>query len=150
MDLQKPAIARRQYVRGGRSASATARSIKRGSMSREMLTGNVAAAWGARLAEVDYVPAFPITPQTEIVETLSKWLHAGTMNGRYVSMDSEHAYPLDLIRKFEEARPFRGPKMFLASAPCPTGWHFDPARSNRYAKLEVDCCLFPLKKAINA
>jgi pyruvate ferredoxin oxidoreductase alpha subunit len=39
-------------------------------MTRQMLTGNVAAAWGARLAEVDYVPAFPITPQTEIIETL--------------------------------------------------------------------------------
>jgi pyruvate ferredoxin oxidoreductase beta subunit len=59
------------------------------------------------------------------------------------------AYPLDLLRKFEEAMKFKGPKMFLASAPCPTGWHFDPARSNRYAKLEVECGLFPLKKAIN-
>ena len=42
-------------------------------MTRIMLTGNAAAAWGARLAEVDYVPAFPITPQTEIVETLARW-----------------------------------------------------------------------------
>jgi pyruvate ferredoxin oxidoreductase alpha subunit len=37
------------------------------------------------------VPAFPITPQTEIVETLSKWSHDGTMNGRYVCLDSEHS-----------------------------------------------------------
>jgi pyruvate ferredoxin oxidoreductase beta subunit len=59
------------------------------------------------------------------------------------------AYPLDLLRKFEEAMQFKGPKMFLASAPCPTGWRFDPARSNRYAKLEVECGLFPLKKAIH-
>ena len=29
-------------------------------MVRRMLTGNAAAAWGARLAAVDYVPAFPI------------------------------------------------------------------------------------------
>ena len=59
------------------------------------------------------------------------------------------AYPVDLMRKFEEAKQFKGPKMFLASAPCPTGWHFDPAKTNRYAKLEVDCGLFPLKKAIH-
>jgi pyruvate ferredoxin oxidoreductase beta subunit len=58
------------------------------------------------------------------------------------------AYPLDLMRKFEEARQFSGPKMFIASAPCPTGWHFDPAKTQRYAKLEVDCGLFPLKKAV--
>jgi pyruvate ferredoxin oxidoreductase alpha subunit len=56
-----------------------------------MLTGNVAAAWGARLAEVDYVPAFPITPQTEIIETLGQWCASGTMPGQFVSMDSEHS-----------------------------------------------------------
>ena len=59
------------------------------------------------------------------------------------------SYPLDLMRKFEEAKAFQGPKMFLASAPCPTGWHFDPAKTERYSKLEVDCGLFPLKKAIH-
>ena len=43
-------------------------------MKRTLLTGNAAAAWGARLANVDYVPAFPITPQTEIIESLSEWI----------------------------------------------------------------------------
>ena len=57
-------------------------------------------------------------------------------------------YPLDLVRKFEEAKQVRGPKMFLASAPCPTGWHFDPSKTQRYSKLAVDCGLFPLKKAV--
>ena len=60
-------------------------------MAREMLTGNAAAAWGARLAEVDYIPAFPITPQTEIIETLARWIHAGEMGARMVTMDSEHS-----------------------------------------------------------
>jgi pyruvate ferredoxin oxidoreductase alpha subunit len=56
-----------------------------------MLTGNAAAAWGARLAGVDYVPAFPITPQTEIVETLARWSAAGDMAARFVTLDSEHS-----------------------------------------------------------
>jgi pyruvate ferredoxin oxidoreductase alpha subunit len=56
-----------------------------------MLTGNMAAAWGARLAAVDYVPAFPITPQTEIIDTLAQWCGDGTMCGRFVRMDSEHS-----------------------------------------------------------
>ncbi|WP_340820178.1 hypothetical protein [Methanolobus sp. WCC4] len=60
-------------------------------MKREMLTGNAAAAWGVRLAEVDYVPAFPITPQTEIIETLSGWISDGVMDTRFVTMDSEHS-----------------------------------------------------------
>jgi pyruvate ferredoxin oxidoreductase alpha subunit len=56
-----------------------------------MMTGNLAAAWGARLADVDYIPGFPITPQTEIVETLSKWCDRGTLGARFVTLDSEHS-----------------------------------------------------------
>jgi len=56
-----------------------------------MLTGNKAAAWGARMAAVEYVPAFPITPQTEIVETLAKWFTDGTLQGKFTNMDSEHS-----------------------------------------------------------
>ncbi len=60
-------------------------------MVKEMLTGNYAAAWGARLAEVDYVPAFPITPQTEIIEALSQWINDGVMDAKFTNMDSEHS-----------------------------------------------------------
>ena len=60
-------------------------------MTRAMLTGNAAAAWGARLARVDYVPAFPITPQTEIIETLARWITAVEIPTRMVTMDSEHS-----------------------------------------------------------
>jgi pyruvate ferredoxin oxidoreductase alpha subunit len=58
---------------------------------RTLLTGNAAAAWGARLADVDYVPAFPITPQTEIIELLAQWSAEGLLPARFVTMDSEHA-----------------------------------------------------------
>lgn len=60
-------------------------------MTRTLLTGNAAAAWGARLAGVDYVPAFPITPQTEIIETLANWIDSGEMLGRLVTLESEHS-----------------------------------------------------------
>jgi pyruvate ferredoxin oxidoreductase alpha subunit len=56
-----------------------------------MLTGNKAAAWGARMSGVEYVPAFPITPQTEIVETLAEWFADGTLQGKFTNMDSEHS-----------------------------------------------------------
>jgi len=58
---------------------------------RQLMTGNAAAAWGARLARADYVPAFPITPQTEIIETLAAWIDAKEMPGRLVTMESEHS-----------------------------------------------------------
>ncbi|MDJ0705673.1 MAG: hypothetical protein QNJ46_20600 [Leptolyngbyaceae cyanobacterium MO_188.B28] len=60
-------------------------------MVRMLLTGNAAAAWGARLADIDYVPAFPITPQTEIIESLAAWFADGTLQGKFVTLDSEHA-----------------------------------------------------------
>ncbi len=60
-------------------------------VKRMLLTGNGAAAWGARLARVDYVPAFPITPQTEIIETLANWIDGGAMTARLVTLESEHS-----------------------------------------------------------
>ncbi len=60
-------------------------------MVSKLLTGNAAAAWGARLAEVQYVPAFPITPQTEIIERLARWFDDGTLRGKFVTLDSEHS-----------------------------------------------------------
>ena len=60
-------------------------------MKRQLMTGNAAAAWGARLSGVDYVPAFPITPQTEIIETLSEWFESGDMQGKITVLESEHS-----------------------------------------------------------
>ena len=60
-------------------------------MTRALLTGNAAAAWGARLAGAEYFPVFPITPQTEIIETLGRWIDRGEMGGRMVTLDSEHS-----------------------------------------------------------
>lgn len=60
-------------------------------MKRTLLTGNGAAAWGARLAGVDYIPAFPITPQTEIIEAIANWADSGEISGRMVTLESEHS-----------------------------------------------------------
>jgi len=60
-------------------------------MKRQLMTGNAAAAWGARLANIDYVPAFPITPQTEIIETLAGWFEQGDMLGKMTVLESEHS-----------------------------------------------------------
>jgi pyruvate ferredoxin oxidoreductase alpha subunit len=62
-----------------------------GAVKGKLLTGNVAAAAAARLARVDYIPAYPITPQTEIVETLADWVREGKMDSRFVQLESEHS-----------------------------------------------------------
>lgn len=58
-------------------------------------------------------------------------------------------YPLDLEEKFARAAAYRGPKLFLAFAACPTGWLFDPAHTPNVAKLAVECGIWPLKEAIH-
>ena len=60
-------------------------------MTRALITGNQAAAWSARLARAEYMPVFPITPQTEIIETLAEWIDGGEMDCRMVTMESEHS-----------------------------------------------------------
>src|SRR3972149_6277157 len=44
-------------------------------------------------------------------------------------------YPVDLARKFETAKRLRGPRLFLAAAPCPTGWGVDPAQTPGHGRL---------------
>jgi pyruvate ferredoxin oxidoreductase alpha subunit len=60
-------------------------------MTHKLLTGNSAAAWGARLAKTDYIPAFPITPQTEIIEDIAHWIDSDDMDARMVTFESEHS-----------------------------------------------------------
>ena len=60
-------------------------------MKGRLITGNGAAAWAARLARVDYVPAYPITPQTEIIETIAKWVSEGSMDAKVAQLESEHS-----------------------------------------------------------
>ena len=58
---------------------------------KQVITGNAAVATAVKLCNVDYIPAYPITPQTEIVELLSKWINEGKMNAKFVMFDSEHS-----------------------------------------------------------
>lgn len=56
------------------------------------------------------------------------------------------AEPVDLARKVEKARELKGPKLFLALAPCPPGWHFDARETVEIGKLAVKTGLWPLKE----
>ncbi len=56
-----------------------------------IMKGNYAAAEAARLCRVGFVPAYPITPQTTIVEHLADLIASGKMDASYINMDSEHS-----------------------------------------------------------
>ncbi|MCB0585035.1 MAG: hypothetical protein KDD06_06910 [Phaeodactylibacter sp.] len=56
-----------------------------------VMKGNYAAAEAARLCRAGFIPAYPITPQTTIVERLSELVSEGKMDATYINMDSEHS-----------------------------------------------------------
>jgi pyruvate ferredoxin oxidoreductase beta subunit len=66
----------------------------------------------------------------------------------YVATVSSHD-PVDLAEKVRRAQRFRGPKLFLALAVCPTGWGFDPRWSDEIARLALDTGVWALKEAVD-
>ena len=58
---------------------------------RKYISGTKAAAEGARLAEVQVVAAYPITPQTSIVEYLSSFVANGELDAQMIPVESEHS-----------------------------------------------------------
>jgi pyruvate/2-oxoacid:ferredoxin oxidoreductase alpha subunit len=58
---------------------------------RMFLTGNHAAAYGAKLSRPQVIAAYPITPQSPIYEKLSEWDGQGVLGGRMMRVESEHS-----------------------------------------------------------
>jgi pyruvate ferredoxin oxidoreductase alpha subunit len=54
-------------------------------------TGNTMVAEAIRQCAPDVVPAYPITPQTTVVEELAKFVANGRMHAEYVNVESEHS-----------------------------------------------------------
>jgi 2-oxoisovalerate ferredoxin oxidoreductase alpha subunit len=60
-------------------------------MTKMVITGNSAVAYGAKLARAEVVAAYPITPQTTIVEKLAEFVGNGEMDTQYIMVESEHS-----------------------------------------------------------
>ncbi len=58
---------------------------------RKVVTGNMAAAIGAKLCKPDVISAYPITPQTTIVEYIADFVADGSLKTQYVKVESEHS-----------------------------------------------------------
>jgi pyruvate ferredoxin oxidoreductase alpha subunit len=54
-------------------------------------TGNIMVAEAFRQCAPDVVPAYPITPQTTIVEEYAKYVAQGRVHTEYVTVESEHS-----------------------------------------------------------
>jgi len=60
-------------------------------MVTKVISADHAVAWGARLCRPEVIPAFPITPQTLIMELLSEFINDGEFDADFIPAESEHS-----------------------------------------------------------
>ena len=56
-----------------------------------VITGNHAASYGAKLCRPHVIAAYPITPQTEVVEKLAVMVGDGELKAEFLKVESEHS-----------------------------------------------------------
>ena len=64
---------------------------------REVLMGNHATSWAVKLARAQVISAYPITPQTQVVEELSEMCASGELKAKFIKVESEHSAMACLI-----------------------------------------------------
>ena len=58
---------------------------------QKILTGNQASAWGVMCARAQVISAYPITPQTTIIEELADLVAKGMLDANFIKVESEHS-----------------------------------------------------------
>ena len=58
---------------------------------KERMSGNEAVAYAIRQVDPDVMPAFPITPSTEIPQMVSTYIANGQMQTEFIPVESEHS-----------------------------------------------------------
>ena len=65
---------------------------------KQVLEGSHAVSEAVRLARVEVISAYPITPQTHIVEAISGYCADGSMEARFLCVESEHSAMAAVIK----------------------------------------------------
>ena len=58
---------------------------------KERMSGNEAVSYAIRQVNPDVMPAFPITPSTEIPQMVSTYIANGQMDTEFIPVESEHS-----------------------------------------------------------
>jgi len=64
---------------------------------KKVITGNDAVAYGVMLSRAQVISAYPITPQTPIVEELSKMCADRRLKAKFLKVESEHSAMASVI-----------------------------------------------------
>jgi len=78
---------------------------------KKVITGDHAVAIGAKLCRVDVVPAYPITPQTLIIEHIADFVNDGELDTKFLTMESEHS-----VMSASAAASAAGARVFTATS----------------------------------
>jgi len=60
-------------------------------MPKMVISGNHAQSYGVKLARAEVIAAYPITPQTQIVEKIADFIANAEMKAQYIQVESEHS-----------------------------------------------------------
>ncbi len=58
---------------------------------KKVIMGNHAVSYGVRASEAKVISAYPITPQTHVVELLSEMCANGEIDAKFIKVESEHS-----------------------------------------------------------
>ncbi len=58
---------------------------------KKVIMGNHAVSWGVMRSRAQVIAAYPITPQTQIVEELSEMCASGKLDATFIKVESEHS-----------------------------------------------------------
>lgn len=64
---------------------------------KKVIMGNHALSYGAMLSRVQVISAYPITPQTQVVELLSEMCASKALDAQFIKVESEHSAMAALI-----------------------------------------------------
>jgi pyruvate/2-oxoacid:ferredoxin oxidoreductase alpha subunit len=106
-------------------------------MVKELLTGNQAAAYAAKGVNVQVVAAYPITPQSPVVETISSFVETGKMpQTQFVTVESEQSAITALI-----AASATGSRVFTATSANGLAYMFELLCWAAGSRLPVVVCV---------
>jgi len=77
----------------------------------ELMVGNKAVAYGAKLARIEVTSAYPITPQTTIVQYLAEFVAKGELDAKFIEVESEISAQISV-----QGASFVGARTFTATS----------------------------------
>lgn len=77
----------------------------------ELMVGNKAVAYGAKLSRVEVISAYPITPQTTIIQYLAEFIASGELKARFIEVESEMSAQISV-----QGASFAGARAFTATS----------------------------------